>query len=656
MPALLSGLKNLGSMIMGRSASQPRRPWDERYDPADYDTDPATIDYEDSSDGGYTPPMSSQEIQAGRPEANPYARPQQVAIGDMDRDVARESYTPSQDPTRPTRPPRQYDMSGPAGRNFERMESTADQIETAPRAPGWRKFLGELSTITPAGMFADEITYGWKGAEDRNRAAQSYRMRGDLTKYGMGIEQNERMREDSEIRREQNRILNQSRQDALNEKRYATAIDDRRTGEADMAKVGGRPLNDPISIEPSSSYSTPSLPPRGMETVSDPDAAVQTTLPTRVLNPGMSATSDQLVPKGWSKRQLPPRPKFGEDGGVVRESAPEDSYMAPPPGVLAQETAEAKNRAKLDTYEELPEPVANALSIPKGTKIPPDQLRFYAAMYEKHLDQSGDHDEAKISARRAVAQKLFPGMSARDLEVYALTGKIERPPTVNVSNQLANDTTAIESLVESMEENPDTYFNIKDKKLKNEVEKRWAQKTGLPLPAKLHAAAQDQEAKARITIGHLDNARRLLKDPVVLKRLGAVRGRVGNLEQALGDTAGLTPEESQKIQNLRSSLTYLTLREAQAILGGRPAVTMVEWMKKTSPRIDESLPMLLGAIDAGQQSAELALEGIDAQRFGGKSRKSRKNSTLGGTGVGGGVPKVGETFNGEKVKKVTRTQ
>jgi len=179
---------------------------------------------------------------------------------------------------------------------------------------------------------------------------------------------------------------------------------------------------------------------------------------------------------------------------------------------------------------------------------------------------------------------------------------------------------AIAGIVEQMKESPDLIHTITDQSIKNLVIQRWNAETGLPAPRPLRAEMQRTEDTAEIALNHLDVVRNTLRDPVILQRLGPALGRLGNLEQNIGDTMGLSPNESRKIQEFRTGLNYFFFREGRALLSGRPAERLMEQFSKTSANVAMTLPLIEGALAGAETMARAAKISAERYRFGGRTR------------------------------------
>jgi hypothetical protein len=173
--------------------------------------------------------------------------------------------------------------------------------------------------------------------------------------------------------------------------------------------------------------------------------------------------------------------------------------------------------------------------------------------------------------------------------------------------------------VQNMLASPDMFQELSPDE-KARVGPLWTQATGLPIPTKLPTQLKDQEAGSQIALQRAARIRDALADPAIQSRIGPIAGRLGEAEMTAGATAGLTPEQAQKAQQLRSDMTYLLLGEGKALFGGRMPQNLMKVLEKTSPRTSESLSLLQGALDSVEQNSRDNIATAEKMRFGGQTR------------------------------------
>jgi len=279
----------------------------------------------------------------------------------------------------------------------------------------------------------------------------------------------------------------------------------------------------------------------------------------------------------------------------------------------------------------IPMPEALSPHIPgvaPGTLIPHSQykqaLKDYNAQNlatSKLKDTPPKENEAQWIADSTNPDPAISGPAKAKLAGSARQHAADRPVT-NIYNQTqggaVNPTVA--NLVEQMKTSPQVYQGIKDRNLQAAVATEWNKQMGLPAPVQIGTQAKTREDAAANTIENLKTIKQLLNDPVVRQRLGPAMGRLGNAEQTVGATMGLSPQDAQKIQRFRSALTYLYLGEGKQMFGGRPPEQLMSKLEATSPKVAEIMPLLLGSLSAIEDNSNNALMNAERQRFGGKTR------------------------------------
>jgi len=259
--------------------------------------------------------------------------------------------------------------------------------------------------------------------------------------------------------------------------------------------------------------------------------------------------------------------------------------------------------------------------------------------------------------------------------VFAAAKGLNASPDVAATHQLANEMTqarldqlreqkaGVQGYVEMMKQNPDVFHELTPQE-KGPVALAWQQATGLPIPVKLSAELQKTDELGQVALQHVTNIRSILQDPAIQQRIGPILGRLGQAEMGVGATTGLTPEQAQKAQDLRGSMTYLFMREGKALFGGRPPQQLMSMLEKTSPRVSETAPLIQGSLDAVERSARSGILTAEKQRFGGQTRPgftpgfpnapiNAAGQGRGGAGQagGGGVPPMPATLSSADVGK-----
>jgi hypothetical protein len=155
---------------------------------------------------------------------------------------------------------------------------------------------------------------------------------------------------------------------------------------------------------------------------------------------------------------------------------------------------------------------------------------------------------------------------------------------------------------------------------------------GLSVPTQLPSDLKSRAASAGLTLQAVQNVKDLLADPDIAKSIGPISGRLGNIEQNVGDTFfGHDDPRAAKEQQLRTSLAYLQYQEGKGLLGGRPAATLMEGLKNVSANNKMSLPLINGSLSAIEQTMRNVHKEARQYSFGGASNAG------GSSGAGGAV-------------------
>lgn len=406
----------------------------------------------------------------------------------------------------------------------------------------------------------------------------------------------------------------QARQDALTEQQRQHAL-----GRVEqIRKDGGREIDDAPTIPEARQALRPQMP-----TAVNQPAPPPQIVPQNVQGPSPVEQIDDETGKPMS-----------QVGRVEEIAVPGQDKPTRMVRLSAQSKRDAaaadlksKTAATKETWEALPPEMASALNLAPDTKVP--NLAPYAQMYEAKLKDNNLHFESNTNEENG--DVTTRGFDAKTGDVkFAHTAKGEakkRPQAINIHNQQATDPAGIESYVRQMKENPDIFHEIGNPDLKNNVAMAWEKSTGLPVPRKIPTQAQDSERMSQLAIAHIGKIRELLADPEIQKNIGPIAGRMGTLEQNVGDTFFKTGPQAQKEQELRTRLRYLLFQEGKALLGGRPAERLIRELEVSSANPKQSLSIMTGALDGAEGAGKLSIEEADRYRFGGKKGRSDVTGT-----------------------------
>lgn len=404
----------------------------------------------------------------------------------------------------------------------------------------------------------------------------------------------------------------QARQDTLNEQQRQHAL-----GQIEqIRKDGGREIDDAPTIPESRQTLRPQMP-----TAVNQPAPPPQIVPQNVQGPSPVEQIDDETGKPMSQVGRVEEiavPGQAKPTRMVRLSAQSKRDAA-------ATDLKAKTAATKETWETITPDIATALNLPVGMKVP--SMAPYASMYEAKLKDNNLHFESNTNEE--TGDVTTRGFDAKTGDVkFAHTAKGEakkRPQAINIHNQQAMDPVAIESYVRQMKENPDIYHEIGNPDLKNNVAMAWEKSTGLPVPRKISTQAQDSERMSQLAIAHIGKIREILADPEIQKNIGPIAGRMGTLEQNVGDTFFKTGPQAAKEQELRTRLRYLLFQEGKALLGGRPAAVLIKELEQASANPKMSMDIMAGALNGAEGAGKLSIEEADRYRFGGK--KGRGDAT-----------------------------
>jgi hypothetical protein len=186
---------------------------------------------------------------------------------------------------------------------------------------------------------------------------------------------------------------------------------------------------------------------------------------------------------------------------------------------------------------------------------------------------------------------------------------------------------AVKGWAKQVAENPDSANQV-PAALRTPVSQAFTASTGLPFPKPLSGPAVDQERAAHNALKAVAQITDALQDPEIQSRRGAVLGRIGNAEQDIGATVGLSASAATKAAELRSNLRYLFTQELKANIGGRPPVELAKALESVSPNITLSDPLMQGSLNGVKDAALRTLDSTDEQRFGSGKTRSREDRGL----------------------------
>lgn len=337
-----------------------------------------------------------------------------------------------------------------------------------------------------------------------------------------------------------------------------------------------------------------------------------TAAPLVMQHPGETALSATGTPLGTA-----PMAVTTPDGGTSTMVTPTpvaagQSTLPPPPG----SSVIASSPPKLNDAQTKAIDAARIIAKKYGVPFDPSKNpgNPSAQIPDKYLEEMRAQ-EKRLSENPELTASLL-GMRSAMEGIRALTAQAtqQRVQEFNATHSPQ----AIDALGRMVLSNPDTFHELNDTGVKSLVS-QWLMKQGLPAPRKLDMTTQQGESNAHVALGSIAKVKEMLDDPVIKKNIGPILGRLGSLEQGMGDTIhGLSDADLQKVQDFRTSLNYLFFQEGKALFGGRPPQKLMEEFKKTSANPNMVMPILQGSLNAAERAANQRVNVAMSQRFGGK--------------------------------------
>lgn len=183
--------------------------------------------------------------------------------------------------------------------------------------------------------------------------------------------------------------------------------------------------------------------------------------------------------------------------------------------------------------------------------------------------------------------------------------------------------------VQQIAQNPDSVKEMPPE-LRSAVGQKFAAATGLPLPTPISGNAQGAENAARNALDGAAFIQKALQNPAIARNIGPIMGRLGNAQQNLGQSLGLSPQDAQLAQELRTRMQYFVFQEGKAVLGGRLPQNLMQQLETSSANVKMDPNMLTGALNGAASNALSIMDNADKQRFGGKMRPRGMRGLPGG--------------------------
>jgi hypothetical protein len=179
------------------------------------------------------------------------------------------------------------------------------------------------------------------------------------------------------------------------------------------------------------------------------------------------------------------------------------------------------------------------------------------------------------------------------------------------------------AFTDSVVQNPDSYFSL-PAEMKPGVAADLVAR-GLSVPVQVPGDLKTRAASAGLTLAAIGRVRNLLADPDIQGAIGPISGRLGNVEQNVGDTFfGENDPRAQKEQQLRTELAYLKFQESKGLFGGRPAQQLIKSLSSVSANPKMSQNVINGSLNAMENSVKAVSQVARAYSFGGASGAAPK--------------------------------
>lgn len=247
-----------------------------------------------------------------------------------------------------------------------------------------------------------------------------------------------------------------------------------------------------------------------------------------------------------------------------------------------------------------------------------------SATKQSHLPVTQAIDAATLTDKDFLTPEQRTQQTLREKEQTTSSGRLSVEQgrlaleAAKQKAELGPDTA--QTWVDVLKKNPDAVKEVPPL-VKSKVATLFSQQTGLPMPTAAAATSQASEIANKNALDNASFIQDAIKDPEIQKRLGTVLGRLGDVEQHLGEaTFGLSPEAAKKAQELRTRMRYFVFQEGRGILGGRMPQQLMNALETSSANTHMDAPTLSGALQGAVGAALTNSDNVDKERFGGQAR------------------------------------
>jgi hypothetical protein len=172
------------------------------------------------------------------------------------------------------------------------------------------------------------------------------------------------------------------------------------------------------------------------------------------------------------------------------------------------------------------------------------------------------------------------------------------------------------AFTESVKRDPDSYFSLSPEMKVSVAHDLVAQ--GLNVPVQVPGDLKTRAVSADLGLKAIGRIRELMSDPDIAGSVGAISGRLGNVEQKVGDTFfGQGTPQAAKEQELRTNFAYLKLLEGKGLLGGRPAAQLFDQLSGVTANPKMAPALINGSLNAMSSNLNNVKDETHAYSFGG---------------------------------------
>jgi hypothetical protein len=172
------------------------------------------------------------------------------------------------------------------------------------------------------------------------------------------------------------------------------------------------------------------------------------------------------------------------------------------------------------------------------------------------------------------------------------------------------------AFTESVKRDPDSYFSLSPEMKVSVAHDLVAQ--GLNVPVQVPGDLKTRAVSADLGLKAIGRIRELMSDPDIAGSVGPISGRLGNVEQKVGDTFfGQGTPQAAKEQELRTNFAYLKLLEGKGLLGGRPAAQLFDQLSGVTANPKMAPALINGSLNAMSSNLNNVKDETHAYSFGG---------------------------------------